>query len=148
MLILYSVFLTWLFLEILYYVRIPKQIFNCEKLNYITISDCSEAAVHSHPFSKVSPENTGGRALLLVKLQTDCLEQRFYTRMTSPRIFSWKYFLSFQSALISQIVNILGKFLVAKVTSCGFRTFAYMKQIFPGIIFFSSQEIFERIMTF
>ena len=111
MLILYRVFLTWLFLEILYYVRIPKQIFNCEKLNYITISDCSEAAVHSHPFSKVSPENTGGRALLLVKLQTDCLEQRFYTRMTSPRIFSWKYFLSFQSALISQIVNILGKFI-------------------------------------
>ena len=35
-------------------------------------------------------------------------------------------------------------FLVAKVTSCGYRTFAYMKQIFPRIIFFSviSQEIF------
>ena len=39
-------------------------------------------------------------------------------------------------------------FLVAKVTSCGYRTFAYMKQIFPRIIFFSviSQEIFECIM--
>ena len=36
------------------------------------ILDCSGAAVHSHPFSKVSPENTGGRVLLLNKLQTDC----------------------------------------------------------------------------
>ena len=39
------------------------------------ILDCSEAAVHSHPFSKISPENTGGRVLLLVKLQTYCSEQ-------------------------------------------------------------------------
>ena len=36
------------------------------------ILGCSEAAVHSHPFSKISPENTAGRVLLLVKLQTDC----------------------------------------------------------------------------
>ena len=28
------------------------------------ILDCSEAAVHSHPFSKISPENTGSRVLL------------------------------------------------------------------------------------
>ena len=38
------------------------------------ILNCSEAAVHSHPFSKISPENTDGRFLLLVKLQTDCSE--------------------------------------------------------------------------
>ena len=34
-------------------------------------SDCLEAAVHRHTFSKISPENTGGRALLSVKLQSD-----------------------------------------------------------------------------
>ena len=34
------------------------------------ILDYSEAAVHSHPFSKIYPENTGGRVLLLVKFQT------------------------------------------------------------------------------
>ena len=38
------------------------------------ILDCSEAAVHSHPFSKSYPENTGCRVLLLVKLQTGCSE--------------------------------------------------------------------------
>ena len=38
------------------------------------ILDCSEAAVYSHPFSKTSPENTGGRVFLFVKLQTDCSE--------------------------------------------------------------------------
>ena len=52
----------------------PKEIFIVE--NQITLQaailDCSEAAVHSHPFSKISPENTGGRVLLLNKLQTDC----------------------------------------------------------------------------
>ena len=40
----------------------------------VAISNCSKAAVHSHPFSKISPENTGGRVVLLVKLQTDCPE--------------------------------------------------------------------------
>ena len=35
---------------------------------------CSEADVYSHLFSKISPENTGGRVLLLVKLQTGCSE--------------------------------------------------------------------------
>ena len=48
------------------------------------ILDCSEAAVHSHPFSKISPGNTGGRVILLVKLQTDCSEWRLYTKMTPP----------------------------------------------------------------
>ena len=52
----------------------PKEIFIVE--NQITLQaailDCSEAAVHSHSFSKISPENTGGRVLLLNKLQTDC----------------------------------------------------------------------------
>ena len=38
------------------------------------ISDRSEAAVQRHPFSKVFLENTGGRVLLLVKLQTDSSE--------------------------------------------------------------------------
>ena len=38
------------------------------------ILDCSEAAVHSHPFSKISPGNTGDRVILLVKLQTDSSE--------------------------------------------------------------------------
>ena len=36
--------------------------------------DCSEAAVHSDPFSKNVQENTDGRVLLLDKLQTDCSE--------------------------------------------------------------------------
>ena len=38
------------------------------------ILDCSRAAVHIHPFSKIYPENTGCRALPLVKLLTDCSE--------------------------------------------------------------------------
>ena len=48
------------------------------------ILDCSEAAVHSDPFLKISPENAGGRVLLLVKLETDCSEWRLYTKMTPP----------------------------------------------------------------
>ena len=54
----------------------PKEIFIVR--NRITLQeailDCSEVAIDSHPFSKISPENTGGRILLLVKLQTDCSE--------------------------------------------------------------------------
>ena len=38
------------------------------------ISHCSEVAVHSHPFLKISPENLSVRVLLLVRLQTDCSE--------------------------------------------------------------------------
>ena len=38
------------------------------------IWDCSEAAVHSDPFSKNFQENTDGRVLLLDKLQTGCSE--------------------------------------------------------------------------
>ena len=38
------------------------------------LSDCSEATVYSHIFSKIFPENTDGMVLVLVKLQTDCLE--------------------------------------------------------------------------
>ena len=37
------------------------------------ISDCSETAVHSHPFSNISPENTGGRVLVLDKLYAKSL---------------------------------------------------------------------------
>ena len=70
----------------------PKEIFIVR--NQITLQaailDCSEAAVHSHPFSKISPENTGVRVLLLVKLQTDWSEYRLYTKMVLPRMFSWK----------------------------------------------------------
>ena len=36
--------------------------------------DCSEAAVHSHPFSKISPGNTGCRVLFSAKLKADCSE--------------------------------------------------------------------------
>ena len=61
-------------------------------INRITLQgailDCSEAAVHSHPFSNISPENAGGRVLLLVKLQTDCSEWRLYNKMTLLRMFS------------------------------------------------------------
>ena len=155
--------------------------------------ECSEAVVQSHPFSKIYPENTGGRVLLLVKLQTDCSEWWLHTKMTPPRMFSWKcsasnvqkqssrvihfrkfiqkipvvesYFWS-NYRLTVQSSNYIRKwlhqecffgnlrqafgtpkyyrfqvfeinlFLVAKVTSCRCRTFAYMKEIFPWIIFF------------
>ena len=45
--------------------------------NQITLQaatlDCSEATDHSrNPQPKISPENTGGRDLLLNKLQTGC----------------------------------------------------------------------------
>ena len=70
----------------------PKEIFIVR--NRITLQaailDCSEAVVHSYPFSTISPENTGGWVLLLVKLQTDCSELRLYTKMTPPRMSSWK----------------------------------------------------------
>ena len=36
------------------------------------ILNCSEAFVHGHPFSNISPENNGDRVLLSVKLQADC----------------------------------------------------------------------------
>ena len=36
------------------------------------ILDCLEAAISSYPFSKTYPGNTGGRVLLLIKLQIDC----------------------------------------------------------------------------
>ena len=36
--------------------------------------DCSEVAVHCYPCLKISPEKSGGRILLLVKLYTDCSE--------------------------------------------------------------------------
>ena len=39
-------------------------------MNYITqatISDCAEAVVYSHPFSKICLENPDGKVLLLVK---------------------------------------------------------------------------------
>ena len=54
----------------------PKEIFIVRNRISLqaAILDCSGAAVHSHPFFKISPENTGGRVLLLVKLQTDYSE--------------------------------------------------------------------------
>ena len=54
----------------------PKEIFivGDRIILQAAILDCSEAAVHSHPYLKISPGNAGGRVLLLVKLQTDCSE--------------------------------------------------------------------------
>ena len=60
--------------------------------------ECPEAAVHSHPFSKIYSRNTSSRVILLVKLQTDYSEWRLYTKMTPPRMFSWKSSESFSSA--------------------------------------------------
>ena len=54
------------------------------------ILDCSDAAVHIHSFLKIYPEIVGGRVFLLVKLETDCSEWWLYTKMTLPRMFSWK----------------------------------------------------------
>ena len=51
-----------------------------------TILDCLEAAVHSHPFWKSYSENTSGRVLLLVKLQTEYSEWWLYTKMTQPTL--------------------------------------------------------------
>ena len=51
---------------------------------------CSETDVHSHPFKKISPKKLGIRVIGLVKLQTDCLEYRSYSKTTRPRMFSWK----------------------------------------------------------
>ena len=50
--------------------------FYCEESNYTTGNYLRlfRKAVQCHPFSKISPEKTGGGALLLVKLQTDCSE--------------------------------------------------------------------------
>ena len=63
------------------YKRMPKEIFIAR--NRITsqtaLLNCSEAAIHRHLFPKISPGNTGGTVLLLVKLQTDCSEWRLYT---------------------------------------------------------------------
>ena len=74
------------------YKRLPEEIFIVR--NRITLQaailDCSEAAVYSHPLSKISPGNTCGKVLLLVKLQTDCSKLRLYNKMTPPRMFSWK----------------------------------------------------------
>ena len=70
----------------------PKEIFIVKKQITLqaAILDCSEAAVHIHPFSKISPENTGVIVFLLVKLQSDCSEYRLYTKMVLQRMFSWK----------------------------------------------------------
>ena len=63
------------------------------------ILNCPEAAVHIHPFSKISPENTGGRVLLLVNLQTDCSEWQLSTKMTPqvqkqpPTVIHFRKFL-------------------------------------------------------
>ena len=137
------------------YQRMPKETFIVR--NRITLQaailDCSEAAVHSHPFSKISPRNTGSRILLLVKLQTDCSEWGLYTKMTTPRMFCWQFCtgtVQKQQSTASIFENLSRKywwqspsfgqknlFFVAKLTYCGCRTFGYMKEIFPWIIFFS-----------
>ena len=54
----------------------PKEIFlvRNQVSMQAAILDGSGAGVHSHPFSKIYPENTGGRVFLLVKLRTDYSE--------------------------------------------------------------------------
>ena len=56
--------------------RIPTEIFIIRNRIIFqgAILYCSEAAVHSHPFSNISSENTGDRVLLTVKLQTESSE--------------------------------------------------------------------------
>ena len=62
----------------------PKEIFIVR--NRITLQaaifDCSEVAVYNHSFSKISPENTGGR----VKLQTDFWSNYRLTVQSSDNI--------------------------------------------------------------
>ena len=63
--------------------------FYCEKLNYI-ISSYLGLFRSSHPqpsIFKIFPENTGGRVLLLVKLQTYFLEQWLYTKGVHQECF-------------------------------------------------------------
>ena len=52
----------------------PKEIFIVRKRITLQapILDRSEAIVDSHTFHKFSPENTGGRVLVLNKLQSNC----------------------------------------------------------------------------
>ena len=63
----------------------PKETY-CEKLNYITSSYLGLFRSSRPQLSilEISPDNTGGRVLLLVRLQTDCPEWRLYTKMTPP----------------------------------------------------------------
>ena len=78
-----------------------KRGFYCEKPNYITSSYPGlfrSSRSQSSIFQKIYPGNTGGRVLLLVKLRTGCSEYRLYTKMTLPRMFSWKSSESFWSA--------------------------------------------------
>ena len=61
--------------------------FYCEKSKYSTSRYLSLFRSSHSPFSlfsKISPENTGGRVCLLIKLQTDCSEWRLYTKITPP----------------------------------------------------------------
>ena len=85
-------------MKVLRYERMPKEIFVVR--NRITLQaailDCSEAAVQSHPFSKIFPENTDGS--FTFKLQIVCSEYRLCTKMTPARMFSWKSSESFWSA--------------------------------------------------
>ena len=48
------------------YKRIPKEIYIVRNriILQAAILDCSEAAVQSHPFSKLSPGNTDGKVIL------------------------------------------------------------------------------------
>ena len=59
---------------------------HCKQL-FHTVQKQSSTAIH---LWKISPENLRVRDLLLVKLQTDCSEYRSYTKITPPRLFSWK----------------------------------------------------------
>ena len=64
----------------------PPKMFDWKSSTW-TVKKQLSTAIH---FLRISPENTGGRVLILVKLQNNCSEQGLYTKMTPPRMFSSK----------------------------------------------------------
>ena len=65
--------------------------FYCEKSNYITSSfkilNCSEAAVHSHLFPKISPENTGGMVLFWSNSRLSVQSSDFILKWLHQNVF-------------------------------------------------------------
>ena len=83
------------------------------KRNWITwqvvISDCSVAAVRSHPFSKNYSENTSCWVLFLVKLQTDYSEWWWCRLLTAK---SWSARRAFhQAAFMGSYLTICQTYL-------------------------------------
>ena len=78
------------------FIKILAIIINCIR-SKAAMQNCSEVVVQSHPFSENFKENASGRVLLLEKLQIDSPEQPFYTKITTPIMFSWKSSDNFQN---------------------------------------------------